>query len=232
MTTTAVSLFCSYLAHPVWIASYHTHSSLLICHWLRQPDCQSHSRGQPTCLLPPIFLYCKNPCFACYCLDSCSEKPLAFTYPCHVWLSITVWPPKNVISNNVLLHLTSTCVVYCVLTCKPNCPLFLFNFRAHRLFPLSQSVIIPIAFTGAVRVFTQLTLKSLLFHFSDYSMFPISPSLCLLLSLCLPPSLKKKIRPSMGDSSTPQGPDKLLLHYFQWPIFACSGKHRSHPKVF
>mgnify|MGYP006888586880 CR=1 FL=1 len=27
-------------------------SSLIICHWLRQPDCQSHSRGQPTCLFP------------------------------------------------------------------------------------------------------------------------------------------------------------------------------------
>ena len=60
MTMTAVCLFCLYFSPSSHgLQAILLCSSLIICHWLRQPDCQSHSRGQPTCLFPftekPLF---------------------------------------------------------------------------------------------------------------------------------------------------------------------------------
>ena len=54
-------------------------SSLIICHWLRQPDCQSHSRGQPTCLLPPISLFWKTPVLLAIAWIHV-QKPLCFCF--------------------------------------------------------------------------------------------------------------------------------------------------------
>ena len=53
MTMTAVYLFCLYFSPSSHgLQAILLCSSLIIGHWLRQPDCQSHSRGQPTCLFP------------------------------------------------------------------------------------------------------------------------------------------------------------------------------------
>ena len=122
---------------------------------------------------------------------------------CHCQLQ---FGPQNVISNNALPHLTSPCsssVFRFDIYCKPKWPLYCLTLVLISDFPFCHLSSSRSPFTGAVRVFTQLTLKSLLLHFSDYSMFPISPSLFLLPSLCIPPPSKKKIRPSMGESSAP-----------------------------
>ena len=123
---------------------------------------------------------------------------------CHCQLQ---FGPQNVISNNALPHLTSPCVpLLCsdlTFNVNPSVPFYCLTLVLIGDFPLSNLSSSRSPITGAVRVFTQLTLKSLLLHFSDYSMFPISPSLFLLPSLCIPPPSKKKIRPSMGESSAP-----------------------------
>ena len=48
----------------------------------------------------------------------------------------------------------------------------------------------------------------------------------------LPMLLVEKKKIWSGGNQPPKWPGKLLLHYSQWPIFACSRKCQRHPKVF
>ena len=43
---------------------------------------------------------------------------------------------------------------------------------------------------------------------------------------------KRRYDRQWGGNQPPKRPGKLPLHYSQWPIFACSGKLRSHPRYF
>ena len=126
--------------------------------------------------------------------------------------------PKNVISNNALPHLTSPCVpLLCsdlTFNVNPSGPFYCLTLVLIGDFPLSNLSSSRSPITGAVRVFTQLTLKSLLLHFSDYSMFPISPSLFLLPSLCIPPPSKKEDTTVNGGFINPPGTRQAPIALF------------------
>ena len=93
--------------------------------------------------------------------------------------------------------------------------------------PLSSLSLSWSPITGADQYSPPLTLKSLLLHSSGYSTFPNSPSLCTL-----PPFQKRRYDRQRGGNQPPKWPGKLLLHYSQWPIFACSESAKDTQRYF
>ena len=103
----------------------------------------------------------------------------------------------------------------------------LFNSIAHWGYPLVQSVIILIAYYRCRPVFPstypQKSPSPLfwLFHVSN-----------LTFTLHTSSIQKKKIWSSTGGNQPPKWPGKLLLHYSQWPIFACSESAKDTQRYF